>query len=331
MHILTASSAKFLPIVLPLAVIALARLLTFSTWAENNAGIAATLFAWVVADALLLGLIARAPKNRPRLFQVIGVTSLASLVILLGAFAPLRQVYLSFPIVLITVGLTLGLFAAWSGMRVISAWASTGSLRTGFETVLPTQIVRLAISEWQVLRLGLFQWNAPIEIPTGNIGFAYHTYLTPMVGTILALQLIELSVVHLLLMLWIPAFAWIMLGLSLWGLVWTLALLKSFRIRPVLLTGRTVRVRSGILFDFDIPIECIADVGASFTQDEIDNRIVLDLAILSSPNVSLRLSKPIIIRTILGRSREIQGVALRLDDNAGFVAEVARRMQVCSK
>jgi len=320
------SPTRFLPIVLPLVIVALARLLTFSSWAEENAGISAALYAWIVADALLLGLMARTPDHKPRLFQVIGMMSLASLVILLGASAPLRQVYLSLPLVLFTAGVTLTLFAAWSGMRVISAWASTGSLRTAFETVLPKRMVRLVIVEWQVLWLSLFRWNAPVDAPAGTIAFAYHTYLTPMIGAMLALQLIELGVVHLLLMLWNPFLAWIMLGLSLWGLTWTVALLKSFRIKPVLLGGKSVRVRSGLLYDFEIPINCIADFHTGFTRGELDDRRVLNLAILSSPNISLRLADLIVVRTVFGTKKEIRGVALRLDDHAGFATEIGRRI-----
>jgi len=320
-----AAFARLLPVILPLGTIALARLLTFSDWATQQAGLAAILYAWIVADSLLLGLIAKAPEHKPGLFQVLGIVSLATLAILLGASAPVRDIYFSLPPVLFAAAGILMLFAIWGGVRIISAWRQTRSWRTGFENVFPKQLVRIAISECRVLWLGLFRWRSPVDAPAGTRAFAYHTYLTPMLAALLVLQLIELSVVHLLLMRWSPSIAWIILGLSTWGVIWTIALLKSFRIKPVLLKNRSVHVRTGMIYDFEIPINSIADTRTGFTSDELATARILNLALMSSPNVTLRLAEPITIRTFSGRRKKISGVALRLDDSSGFVTELARR------
>jgi hypothetical protein len=288
----------------------------------HNTDLAAGLYAWIVADALLLALILKTPGHKPALFQVVGVVSLASMIIFFGASVPLQQVYLALPQVLVAAGATIAVFVSWSAFRVFSTWRKTGALAAGMERVLPSQLVRSAISECRVLRLGLFQWNLPVDVPEGARAFAYHTYLTPMIATLLALQLIELSVVHFLVMLWNPLIAWIMLALSLWGVIWTLALLKGFRIKPVLITADTVRVRSGMIYDFDVPIECIVDAQTGFSSEELAEKQVLNLAILSSPNVSLRLAEPITIGTFLKREKQISGVALRLDESAEFMAEL---------
>ena len=200
-----------------------------------------------------------------------------------------------------------------------------GSFVSGLETVLPAGLVKAIVSECEVIRLGLFRWRAPVEVTSGHKAFSYHTYLTPMIATFLALQVIELSVVHLLLMLWNPTVAWIMFALSVWGLVWTTALLKSFRIKPVLVGPDTLRVRSGMIYDFEVAIERISAERSSFTSEELAGRSILNLAILSSPNVSLRFTQPLAIPTLFGRTREIAGVGLRLDDSNGFLEELARR------
>ncbi len=319
---LPAPLMKSLPILLPLGAIALARLLTFSSWAADNSGWAAVLFAWLVADALMLALLARAPNHRPALFQVIGVLSLASVVILAGAAAPVRAEYFALPQVLLAAGATFAIFLALSAVRIASTYRATGSLIAGFERVFPKPLVKNIVKECQVLTLGLFRWGAPADVPAGARGFIYHTYLTPMIATFVALQLIELSVVHFLLMLWNPTVAWILLALSAWGVIWTVALLKSFRINPVLVTDDTVRIRSGMIYDFEVPRLCIADSQTGFTSEELEDKRVLNLAILSSPNACLRFTKPISIPTAFGGRETFTGwhcgltIALRFSPNS---------------
>lgn len=299
--------------------------MTFSAWATEHSAMAAAIYAWVVADALLLGLLAKAPSHKPTFFQVFGVVSLAIVVILLGASWPLRAVYFSLPEFLVAAGGTVCLFLAWSVFRIGSQWRKTGSFTLGLESVVPPQLGRAIISECQIVWLALIRWGAPVDIPEGQKAFAYHTYLTPMIATFLALQVIELSVVHLLLMLWNPMIAWIFFGVSAWGLIWTTALLKSFRIKPVLIGSDTVRVRSGMIYDFEIPIKRISTESTAFSTEELNGKSVLNLAILSSPNVSLRFIEPVVIPTFFGRTKKISGVGLRLDESSAFFEELARK------
>ncbi|MBV7267125.1 hypothetical protein [Erythrobacter ani] len=323
-RILPAPLLKSLPIVLPLLAIAAARIATYSSWAIAHPNVAAALYAWVVADALFLGLLAKSPDHKPDLFQFVGVLSLACAVIVIGASEPLRDVYFSLPHILFAAAATAALFTVWSSARVITGWKSTGSLVAGFEQVLPAKLVSFAATECRTLWLGLFRWRAPVDVPPGARAFAYHTYLTPMIATFLALQVIELGVVHLLLMLWNPTVAWVMFALSGWGLIWTIALLKSFRINPVLLTKDRIRVRSGMIYDFEVPIDQVVADGKAFMADDLERKEILNLAIMSSPNVSLRFSEAVTIRTFAGGHRQIFGVALRLDESAAFMSELDR-------
>lgn len=317
--------AKNLLLLLPLVAIALARLFTFSTWAEVNSGWAAILFAWIVADALLLALLAKATDRKPDLFQIIGALSLASVVVLAGAAAPVREEYFALPEVLIAATVTLALFVALSSVRITVAFRETGSIVARLERVFPKLLVRHLITEFKVIALGLLRWGVPADVPSGAQSFSYHTYLSPMIATFVILQLIELSVVHLLLMLWNPTVAWLLLALSAWGVIWTIALLKSFRINPVLLSQDSVRVRSGMIYDFKISRDCIATSRFGFTSEELKNKQVLNLALMSSPNVSLRLTKSMTIGTFFGGTREISGVALRLDDSSKFLSELVEK------
>ncbi|AWW75268.1 hypothetical protein CD351_12595 [Erythrobacter sp. KY5] len=301
-----------------------ARALTHTAWAEANAGWAAILFAWIVTDALMLAVIWKARDHKPEAFHMLAALALASIVVIAGAAGPVQAVYLGMPQVLLAAAMTLAIFLGWSALRVVTQWRASGSFMTGLERVLPPAMLRFAQAETRVLVLGLLRWGAPADVPAGSRGFIYHTYLTPMIATFLVLQVIEISVVHLLLMYWSPTLAWVLFAVSVWGIIWTVALLKSFRINPVLVTGDVVRVRSGMIYDFEVPISQIADAATAFTSEELQDKSVLNLALMSAPNVSLRFSRPIAIPTAIGGEKHISGVGLRLDDSAGFL-EVLKR------
>lgn len=315
---------SLLMVAIPLGAIALARLFTYTDWAEANTGWTAILFAWIVIDGLMLMVIAKAKDHRPALFDALSALALASLIILVGAAEPVRSVYLDLPAVLIAGAVTLALFAGWSSVRIVRKARSTGSWIVGFEQVFPKIMVRFTAAEIRVMVLGLFRWRVPADVPAGSKPFIYHTYLTPMITTLVALQVIELLVVHMLVMMWSPTVAWVLFALSVAGVIWTVALLKSFRIYPVLLTESAVRVRSGMIYDFEVPLNLITDMRSPFSSEKLDSKGILNLAIFSSPNVHLRFAEPVEISTLLGKTRTIEGVGLRLDDSAVFLKALGK-------
>ncbi len=325
---LPAPVRSLLPLALPAVAIFAARLATFTPWAAAQPGWAAIIFAWIVADALMLGVLAKAKDNQPALHTVLAALALGWVIVLLGAAAPVREVYFSFPQVLVAAGGTIALFFGWSAFRFTTRWRATGSVYAGLAEVVPELQLKFMRAEWRVLNLGLLSWNAPVDVPRGSQAFVYHTYLNPMIATFIALQVIELAVVHFLLMLWNPAVAWVLFAVSVYGVIWTVALLKSFRINPVLVSEKSVRVRSGMICDFEVPIAHISDVDQPFSKEELERKDVMNLAILSEPNIHLRFADPVSIPRLISGTREIRGVALRLDDSAGFLNAISARREL---
>ncbi len=311
-----------LPVLLPLLAILIARAMVHSTLAAEHPLWAASLFAWIVVDALFLGFLAKTSKNERPFFRVLGVGALAAVVLLAGASTPVREVYLDLPAVMVAAAGTLAIFLGWSSVRIFLGWREGGSLPAGLERVLPVALVRFIVSECRMIRLGLFRWGLPVDIPESARGFTYHLYLRPMIIALAVLQVIELGMVHLLLTFLAPNVALIFLALGIWGLIWTLALLKSLRINPVLLTADHVRVRAGMLQDFEVPLENVVDADRECKSGETDSKKVPNLAFLTSPNVILRFREPITISTLTGRTREIEAVAMRLDESHAFFAEL---------
>ena len=69
--------------------------MTFTDWAAANVVLAALLFAWIVADSLLLATIAKAKDRKPGLRAMLGAGAAASVIVLVGAAAPVREAWQS--------------------------------------------------------------------------------------------------------------------------------------------------------------------------------------------------------------------------------------------
>lgn len=309
----------------PLAVAA-ALTLAKTGWALAHPGIAAALLCWIVADSLALGVIARHEERRPGALALLGAFALASFVILVGSRGPVRAAIMDLPAVPLALGLTILAYLGWSGWKAWQVWRVGRSVEDALAQVLPRPLIALALAELRVVHLALLSWGRPADVPSGATGFAYHRYLAPMIAVLLVLQLIELSVVHLLVMLWSPTLAYVLLAISAWGVLWILALLKSLRLRPILLTEQGVRVRAGLLIDVTVPFDRIAAVREPSGGQEVKAKTTLNAALLAWPSIVIELREPMRLPGPLGRERLVEKVAFKLDDTAAFHAQLSNRL-----
>ena len=153
------------------------------------------------------------------------------------------------------------------------------------------------------------------------LAFAYHRALAPMMWAFLALATLELFVVHFLVSIWSVRAALVLSCLTVASMVWLGLAIRSFRRLPVLLDDESVLMRSGRLQSVRIPLARIARVRSHFPGEALKGRNVLNLAMLSYPNLLLDLDE-------IRRGRRVyRHVAHRLDDPAGFVAALDARLE----
>ena len=323
---LPARLIRLAPIVLPLLAIALARAMTFTDWAAANAVLAALLFAWIVADSLLLATIAKAEDRKPGLRAMLGAGAAASVIVLVGAAAPVREAIHAMPPLLTAALLTLALYVAWSGALIARALAGGASVEDAAAIVLPPKLVRFTSAESRIMRLALWGWRRGQDIPAGAEGFSYHRFLLPMIYVFLALQAIELAVMHFLLMQWNATVAWIWFALGVAGGLWIVGLAQGFRIHPVLLTEQGLRVRSGVIVDLLVPYNAIAGVVPSFGAEQVKAADTLNHAVLSWPNAMLELDRDLTVRPLIGAEQQVRRIALRIDESAAFLGALEDRV-----
>ena len=310
----------------PFAAILAGRAATHSDLAARHPRIAALLFLWIAADSLTLALIARTSRGRPLFRAMLGTIFAGCVIATLGSAPPVRAALLDMHAVVVAMALTGLAFMGWSAVRATRTFRDTRSLGDAAREVLPARLVRFAAFELGMMRLALLGWRQAPNVPRGAIAFAGHRIEGQMIAMMLVLQVLEIGVVHLLVSRWSALAAFILLALSLWGIVFTLALINGLRVYPVLLSEDGLRVRNGPLVDETVSLSAIEAIEPSISHEECKRRDVLRATMLTHPNVVLRLDPPLRRSDLLGRVREIERVAFRLDDPAPFIAALKARL-----
>lgn len=314
----------------PVVIVALAGMAIRTPLATAHPFAALLLFLWVVADTLMLSLIARS-AGKPAWSAVLGVLAGASVTVWLGSPLAMRDALFETPILALTMAAVVLGHVAWATARARRAAGRVGFKRmerwvSAASEIFPPALVRLAVAEMKVIHMALFRWGGPADVPANARAFAYHKHLTPICATLLILSAIEIAVYYLLVGHWSRTATLVMFVLSDVGFVYLVGLIKSFRFRPVLLTPKGVRVRAGFLIEQFLPLDAIVAIEGSFTGKEVRDPATLNAALLAWPNIMLRLDRPLHRRSFLKKRGPFVRIAFRLDDPGPFIRLLTWRL-----
>ncbi|HTU13157.1 MAG TPA: hypothetical protein VMG08_19865 [Allosphingosinicella sp.] len=141
-----------------------------------------------------------------------------------------------------------------------------------------------------------------------------------------AIVTLELFLVHLLVSLfWSHVAAWVLTAMSLATLIWVVLLIRSLKRLPVLVDDDGVTMRVGTLKAVRIPVGSLAGLRTAWPREELQQRGVLNLAMINYPNVMLDLDPP-----LPGGRHPVRAIAHRLDDPGAFAAAVTRLLEARS-
>lgn len=98
------------------------------------------------------------------------------------------------------------------------------------------------------------------DVPAGATPVPYARLATPVVWLFIFGSAVEVVAVDLLLSRWLTFLRIPFLVLGIWGVVWMLGLMASYRMRPHLVTDDALHVRSMARTDIAVPLDAIADV-----------------------------------------------------------------------
>jgi len=186
---------------------------------------------------------------------------------------------------------------------------------------------RAAAYEIAVLRYAL----GPRVAPEAD-GFAYRRssgYGALLAGVAVA-GAVELVGGHLLVRhFWGDVAALVHLGLSGYALLWLAGDWRALGARPVLLRDGVLRIRCGLRWRVDVPLDAVASVhhvrGALPTD-----RPLLDASVLRNARLLLDLREPVVADGPYGLRREIERVAFAVDEPERFLDALAEALRSAS-
>ncbi|PVG84135.1 hypothetical protein DDE18_00365 [Nocardioides gansuensis] len=167
------------------------------------------------------------------------------------------------------------------------------------------------------------------DVPAGSTPVGYSRLAGPMIWLWIFGSAVEVVVLDVVLHRWLPWLRMPLLVVGIWGLLWMLGLLASYRVRPHLLTDTVLRVRNGGRTEVVVPLEAVESVRT--VEHELPGVIkavhveddLLLVGVSSRTNLELTMREPTALRLPHG-TVTVSRVGLWVDEPR----EVAARLRV---
>ncbi|AGZ41666.1 hypothetical protein [Actinoplanes friuliensis] len=171
----------------------------------------------------------------------------------------------------------------------------------------------------------------PLDLGPGETPFGYLGVVKPILFVLIGLSVVEIPILDLIIknvVPWPPA-RWIMLVISIWGLLWMIGFYASMKIHPHVTGPAGLRVRVGAGLDVTVPWEDVESVGKHYRslpssksvqfEDDGDRRVLAVVA-AGQTSVDVRLRRPTTFTLPKGPSEPVQELRLYADEPAGLVS-----------
>ncbi|MDR7253056.1 hypothetical protein J2X46_002041 [Nocardioides sp. BE266] len=177
----------------------------------------------------------------------------------------------------------------------------------------------------------LLRWIARRPaVPAGATPVPYARLVTPVVWLFIFGSTVEVVAFDLILSRWLTFLRIPFLVLGIWGLVWMLGLMASYRMRPHLVTDEVLHVRNAARTDVVVPLDAITQVRVADVDESgiravrvVDDRLLV--LVSGRTNLQLSLAEG---TTIASPHGDITPAAVGLwVDEPREVAELLRRRQ----
>jgi hypothetical protein len=191
------------------------------------------------------------------------------------------------------------------------------------------QLVKEALVTELALYVQLGRWlTRRPDVPRGATAVPYSRLAIPVVWLFIFGSTVEVVALDLILSRWLTFLRIPFLVLGVWGVVWMLGLMASYRMRPHLLTDTDLRIRNMARTEVVVPLDAIERVAvADHDEGGIRSVKVVDDALLvmvsGRTNLQLTLAEGTTLTTPQGRLTPAT-VGLWVDEPRE-VAELVRR------
>lgn len=185
------------------------------------------------------------------------------------------------------------------------------------QLVKNTRAARLAANEFAMLYYALFSWKRHTPESQDNT-FSYHKdsgYAAFIAGMMLVIP-VETLVIHLLVSQWNDVAAWILTIGSLYATLWLVADCRASMIRPIVIDKDMLKIRSGMRFSANIPLERVAALAKE--APSTDKKRLVDLGMMGGASVWIVFDGPLVVETAFGSPKEIETIGVAVDDKTRF-------------
>jgi hypothetical protein len=179
--------------------------------------------------------------------------------------------------------------------------------------------------ELSLLACAFFLWRrSPASTslaPTAQV-FTIHqrSHYGAFLSVILFVAFVETVAVHLLLRRASPTIAYLLSGLSLYGIIWLLGDFRALRLRPTFVQAGTLHIRVGLRAQVRVALHDIEGIETLITAAEPDRHApnYARCTAFGPPELLVRLRKPAAVERMIGGIRNVSCIGLKLDDEAAF-------------
>ena len=229
-----------------------------------------------------------------------------------------------------SIQLPLHLFAAAAEVVVFVALGSRivrtlrGASRSHADLVLLAQqqaglLARIVAFELCVLFSAcIAPFKRPRAVANEILVFRNQTKPQQLLLALGLISVLEAVPMHFLLHAWKPLVAWVVLGLTLYSMLWIVGACQAFSHRPILVSDEHVLLRVCFFYTVELPRSTIRRVVRYSAHESQPDVVALKVAV--SPNLAIELSEPARVYGPLGRVR----VATRLAVYVEAPDELAR-------
>ena len=150
--------------------------------------------------------------------------------------------------------------------------------------------------------------------------FTYHktTQYPALFWVMFVSTVISTPVFHFFLMQWHEWIAWIVTGLTIYGLIWLYRDYSVIKHKPIVLLDETLLIRIGIRWKVDVDLSNIESVESSVSE-EVEEEYTNISILATEKNIFINLHEPIVVEGIFGITKRTSKIALYVDEVDIFI------------
>lgn len=186
--------------------------------------------------------------------------------------------------------------------------------------------------EWNIyVSLARWAFRRP-AVPAGGTALGYARMVTPVLALWIFGSAAETVAIHFIVPWEIPRLVLDVLGI--WGFLWMLGMLASYRVHPHLTSDAGLRVRLGKRADVLVPWDLVASANVvdrdlpstirTFQPLDSDDGMDLQIGVSGRANVHVRLREPLAV-DVPGGTVHARALTFLADDPRGLAGVVAGR------